>query len=109
MINHQFLFVRDQSGQDAQQLGNDRTDIDTRVLHGKELIDETGSSNEKGTNNPRSECAGGQIWVIVVFDHSTDLGVWRVLDASYQRPTYAVRIGLRLTAAIRAVSISSSW
>jgi hypothetical protein len=72
------------NGRDAQQLGNVRTDADTRVPNTEELIDETTSGNENGTNDPGTECAGGQIWVIVVVDHSTDLGVGRVLYVSYQ-------------------------
>jgi hypothetical protein len=47
------------------------------------------------------------IWVIVVVDHSTDLGVGRILHVSHQRPTCAVE-NLRLTTMIRAASILSS-
>ena len=96
-------------GWDAQQLGDIRTNADARVPNAEELIDETPSSGEKDTNDPGTECAGGQIWVIVVVDHSTDLGVGRILHASHQGPAYAVRINLRLTTIIKAASILSSW
>jgi hypothetical protein len=86
-INRQSLFVENYRGRDAQQLGNVRTDTDTGVLNAEELVDETTSSDENCTDDPGTECTGGQIWVIVVVDHSADLGVRRVLHASHQRPT----------------------
>jgi hypothetical protein len=108
MVNRQSLIVVDWSGQDAQQLGNVRTDADITVWTVEELIDEFTNDNEKGTDNPGTECAGGHIWVIVGVDNSTDLGVGRVLYVSCQRPTCAVITGLRLTTMIRAASILSS-
>ena len=78
-INCQPLLVVDRSGQGAQQLGNARTNSNTGVSNAEELIDETTSGDENCTNNPRTECAGRQIWVIMVIDHSTDLGIGRVL------------------------------
>jgi hypothetical protein len=107
-INHQPLFTGEKSGRDAQQLGNIRTKADTRVPDDEELIGETTNGNENGTDDPGTECAGGHIWVIVVVDHSTDLGVGRVLGVSYQRPACAARINLGLTTMIRAASILSS-
>jgi hypothetical protein len=107
-INRQPLLVVDQSGWDAQQLGNARIDVDTRASNDEELVDESTRSDKKGTNDPGSECASGQMWVIVVVDYSTDLGVGRVLHASHQRPTCAMRISSRLTTLIRAASILSS-
>jgi hypothetical protein len=98
----------DQSGRDAQQLGNFRTNADTRGSNAEELIDESTSNHENGTDDPGTERAGRQIWVIVVVNHSTDFGVGRVLHLSHQRPTHAVRISLRLTTMIRAASILSS-
>jgi hypothetical protein len=100
--------VEEKSGWDVQQLGNARTYVDTRVSNDEELIDETNRGNENGTNDPGTECAGRQIWVIVVVYHSTDLGVGRVLDVSYQRLACAARISLGLTTMIRAASILSS-
>jgi hypothetical protein len=108
-IDRQSLFVRDQSGQDTQQLSSIGSNTDSRVSNGEELIDETTSSHEKGTNDPRTECTGGHTRVIVVVDHSTDLGVGRVLDASHQRLTRTAIISSRLTTIIRAASILSSW
>jgi hypothetical protein len=96
-------------GRDAQQLGNVRTNADIRVSNGEELIDETTTSDEKGTNDPRSECAGSKVWIIAVVDHSADLSVGRILHVSCQRPVCAVRISLRLTTIIKAASILSSW
>jgi hypothetical protein len=92
---------------DAQQLGN-TTNAYTRVSNAEELIDETTSSDENGTDDPGTECAGRNIWVIVVFGHSTDLGIGRVLDVSHQIPTCAVRTSPRLTTVIMAASILSS-
>jgi hypothetical protein len=106
-INRQPLLVGIR-GRDAQQLGNIKTDADTRVSNDEELVDETTRSNEKGTNDPGTKCAGGQIWVIVAVDHSTDLGVGGVLHVSHQRPTCTMRISLRLKTMIRAASILSS-
>jgi hypothetical protein len=82
-INLQPLLVADQRGRDAQQLGNTGIDGDTRVSDVEELIDETTSSDENGTNDPGTERAGGHIWVIVVVGHSTDLGVGRILHVSH--------------------------
>jgi hypothetical protein len=107
-INRQSLFVGGKSGRDAQQLGNVRINDNTRVSNVEELIDGSSSSNEKGTDDPGAECAGGHIWVIVVVDHSADLSVGRVLDVSHQSPTRAVRTSLKLTTIIRAASILSS-
>jgi hypothetical protein len=76
----------------------------------EELIDKFTSDSEKGTDNPGTECAGGHILVILDVDHSTDLGVGRVLDVSYQRSKCVVIVSLKLTTMIRAASIlSSSW
>jgi hypothetical protein len=107
-INRKLLLVGDYGGWDAQKLGNIGTNDNSIVLNAEELIDETSSSDENGTYEPGTECASGHIWVIVVVDYSTDLGVGRVLHASHQRPTCTVRIGLRLTTIIRAASILSS-
>ena len=35
--------------------------------------------NEDRSDKPGTEGARGHRWVIVVINHSTDLGVWRVL------------------------------
>jgi hypothetical protein len=70
-------------GQDAQQLGNIRTNADTRVPNSEELIDETTTSDENCANDPGTKCAGRHIWVIMVVDHSTDLSVGRTLHALY--------------------------
>jgi hypothetical protein len=67
----------------AQQLGEVGINVDARVPNAEELIDESTSDNEYGTDGPGTECAGGHIWVIIVFNHSTDFCVGRVLHASY--------------------------
>jgi hypothetical protein len=107
--NCQPLLVVDQSGQDAQQLGEAGTNESTGVPNAEELINESGSSNEKGANDPGTECTSGRIWVIMVIDYSTDLGIGRILQALHQRPACAMRIRLRHTTMIRAASILSSW
>ena len=106
-VHRQLPFVGDWSGRDAQQLG-DTTNAYTRVSNAEELIDETTSSDENGTNDPGTECAGRHIWVIVIFGRGTDFGIGRVLDVSHQTLTCAVRISLRLTTMIMAASILSS-
>jgi hypothetical protein len=107
-INRQSLLVGDRRRRDAQQLANVRANVDARVSNAEKLIDETTSNNKKGTDDPGSERAGGQIWVIVVVDHSTDLSVGRILHVVRQRPTCAVRISSRLATMIKAASILSS-
>jgi hypothetical protein len=85
------LFTGDQSGLDAQQLGNFIAKCITNGFDAEDLIEETTTSDEKGTSGPGTECTGGHIRVVVVVDRSTDLGVGRVLYASHQRSACALR------------------
>ena len=62
-------------GSSLQQLSNVGTHGNTRVSNAEELIDKAAGSNEDDADEPSTESACGNGWIIMVIDDSSHFGI----------------------------------